>query len=949
MRNKDSKKNNRLKKQILLSLCLGAYLLIPQVGYTDPQLDHSLVYVNNSGVVTNNAGGGIISNANGLTVTNGQFSGYNFSNPSNNPALSVIGADYNNSNYTFTVLGSTFNNNIATVDRTSGGAGGAAISLRNANKVVITDTQFISNSFIDKQSSVNGAYGGAVGLQASDTTLTNVVFDGNSASSPSQVQGGAYYQSGGSINATNLVVKNNTASGSNAAENYIMGAGFSLWGVKDATFADSTIKSNTATISTAGLIYGGGMYARSDIWGYPNKNKNVNLTLTNVRFENNAITTSGIANSEAFGGGLYIKSDKNGNDPFVINGTFNDVTFTNNTATGNKAFGGAIYNLNSKLVFNISQDNLYSGNNVIGAGLNAKALGGFLYLDTQPGLQASATFTIAADKTLMIGNSSLAGLTDSTMDSIASTAGSVITKTGAGSMIVNSSLNDYQGEFNITAGLLALNRTLSPNSGTVNFNVSNNAQLQGAMNNNNGILDVKLNQGNWLITGDTSINSLAMNAGSTVNTTNDGNRNININIDTLNNYDQGGGELNLTVNTTAGTGDNLVINTINNTSAQINIHDINPKAGPSAPIAIFSTQQSAEEFAHLLNTSVATNSPIDGGILQYWPEYSVVPQGDRFAVQITGAQNNPNANPSTTAQTINQMNIADYQAWRLTNNDLAKRMGELRNSQEGGLWARIYGDESKGKGFTSQSTSIQVGVDKRKEINKGAQFLGFAVSHGDTDIDYNNITGSGDSSNTSIGLYQSTLYKDGHYLDIIYKAGRNDNNFQSINNLGQAFHGDYKNYGHSLITEFGQRHHLKAGWFVEPQSELTLGRINSSNYTINSVNGDISVSSPSKDMSTLRAGFTLGREFLNKDNKKDTFYVRALAAHEFSGNNTVHMSDALGQKLTMSESMQDTWYEWAIGGTKNFGKTNIYVDLEKVTSGKINSPWKANFGTRWDF
>ncbi|WP_068768864.1 hypothetical protein OH491_23010 [Termitidicoccus mucosus] len=137
-----------------------------------------------------------------------------------------------------------------------------------------------------------------------------------------------------------------------------------------------------------------------------------------------------------------------------------NVTFTGNTVSGR---GGAIDNWGGTVSINVT-----SGTHIEATG-NTAGTGGFLYAYAS----ALTTFNIEAGATLTIGD---AGETNKAIDSIASyNATAVLTKSGAGKLVLHADNSQFTGTFNIDAGAVeidggtashALNATLaSANAG----------------------------------------------------------------------------------------------------------------------------------------------------------------------------------------------------------------------------------------------------------------------------------------------------------------------------------------------------------------------------------------------------------------------------------------------------------------------------------------------------
>lgn len=197
-----------------------------------------------------------------------------------------------------------------------------------------------------------------------------------------------------------------------------------------------------------------------------------NAHMTGGSFDGNSVTQ---ANNQAYGGAMVVKSGT---------WTFENVAFNNNVAkaTGNNGYatGGAILvdittgiqengsNSVGKVIFDISKDMTYSGNRVVSEssdpgntyGWYAYTSGGFLFLDRA----SEGTFKIAEGSTLTLGLADSTGEDDSIASALPNSneqnpAYSTLTKTGAGTVQQNSSMDNYYGIFNVEEGTWNMAKT----------------------------------------------------------------------------------------------------------------------------------------------------------------------------------------------------------------------------------------------------------------------------------------------------------------------------------------------------------------------------------------------------------------------------------------------------------------------------------------------------------
>lgn len=280
-----------------------------------------------------------------VMITSVDFKNNTFTADRNYPIIGAVTANLD-AEQSLTITGSTFANNTVALTGTgsSGGSGGAAVSVKGQgenSQLTILDSTFSGNRYDDTEDAVNGAYGGAIGVQNASVTLNNVTLTGNTGDSGNQVQGGGYYQSVGSLNATQLKVTQNTVT---TSSNF-MGAGLVLWGTSG-SISDSEFTGNAATAD--GYALGGGLYLRGSRWG---GESDLQFNIADTTFSGNSLISK---SNDAQGGGLYVKGDEgnsnngtndgSGDKNGKVNVNLTDVTFDSNTVNGATASqGGALY------------------------------------------------------------------------------------------------------------------------------------------------------------------------------------------------------------------------------------------------------------------------------------------------------------------------------------------------------------------------------------------------------------------------------------------------------------------------------------------------------------------------------------------------------------------------------------------------------------------------------
>lgn len=273
--------------------------------------------------------------------------------------------------------------------------------------------------------------------------------------------------------------------------------------------------------------------------------------------------------------------------------------------------------------------------------------------------------------------------------------------------------------------------------------------------------------------------------------------------------------------------------------------------------------------------------------------------------------------------------------WRHEMNDLTKRMGELRDSPAGiGAWARLYGSEQEygKKNVTLRSTSVQVGED----YQIGEWTVGGAFSYTNGSVDY--AQGSGDADTYGFAAYGSWFAQNGMFLDLIAKYSRLSNDFEIADMKGSI-----DNNAYSFSAEFGWRFDLAKTVFIEPQVELTYGRILGDNAT---ASNNVRIEQEDFDSLLGRVGLRAG---FKCPNDRGTVYVRVSGVHDFKGESDVRYSSSKAS-TTVHDDIGGSWVEYALGANVNITpSTYTYVDLERTSGSDVKENWRWNIGLRTVF
>lgn len=346
---------------------------------------------------------------------------------------------------------------------------------------------------------------------------------------------------------------------------------------------------------------------------------------------------------------------------------------------------------------------------------------------------------------------------------------------------------------------------------------------------------------------------------------------------------------------------------------------------------IYNDSNKATELAQTVltndNKTIADTITTDEGIIS----------GSIFAnVNPDGTISNIVKNANTTNLAISDISSIALMTWRAENDDMNKRLGELRDSRgEHGIWARMTRGESEYHSITNQYNSYQLGYDEKLSTNPNWT-LGAALTYTDAESSFNK--GNAENKHKGFAVYGSYLGDDGSFVDLIAKYARLEHDFDVNSGVGS---GDYNTNGYSFSAEYGKRFNQDNGIWIEPQIQLTYGKIAAVNYQTKYAN----VYQDGMESLVGRLGFTLGKNI-----KAGNVYLRASYLYDFDGETEVKMSNDTAGSATYEQDLGGGWWEVGLGANINLSNaSHLYFDVEKTYGGDITTPWQWNAGVRWSF
>ena len=463
-------------------------------------------------------------------------------------------------------------------------------------------------------------------------------------------------------------------------------------------------------------------------------------------------------------------------------------------------------------------------------------------------------------------------------------------------------------------------------------------------NNNNhygNVSDFNMSYNNgaaWNMTDDSFVNNITLTNAGTVNVQNDVDK---FNADEVAMNDgiismQGDGQQ---VNVTNLTGESGTINT-NSLDNKMSIGTVSDSTSVTVngsgeiADAIYGGNATAQDLADVVTTG--TGDSEKSAASQITTDEGIIAGKITADVNADGEITNTVYTKNTTNVGISNLAAINLMTWRQENNDMNKRLGELRDSKgEHGVWARMVRGEAEYESIKNQYNYYQIGYDEKLSTDPNWT-VGMFLTRTEGNSTFR--TGSAENNHTGVGVYGSYLKDDGSFIDLVAKYARIDSDFNANGGVGS---GDYNTNGYSISAEYGKRFEQGNGFWIEPQIELTYGTVGAVDYT--SSNG-AKVRQEGMDSLVGRVGFSLG-----KDIKAGNIYARASYLYDFDGETEVTMSHS-GISDVYEQDLGGGWFEVGVGTNINLSDaTHLYFDVEKTYGGDVATPWQWSAGIRYSF
>ncbi|WP_080379866.1 autotransporter BapC [Bordetella pertussis] len=457
--------------------------------------------------------------------------------------------------------------------------------------------------------------------------------------------------------------------------------------------------------------------------------------------------------------------------------------------------------------------------------------------------------------------------------------------------------------------------------------IDSGAQWRGMTKTVNAL---RIEDGTWTVTGSSTVNSLHLQAGMVAYATpaeSDGEFK-HLRVKTL----SGSGLFEMNASADLSDGDLLVVS--DEASGQ---HKVLVRGAGTEPTGVESlTLVELPEGSQTKFTLANRGGVVDAGAFRY----RLTPDNGVWGLERT-SQLSAVANAALNTGGVG----AASSIWYAEGNALSKRLGELRlDPGAGGFWGRTFAqkqqlDNKAGRRFDQKVYGFELGADHAIAGQQGRWHVGGLLGYTRARRSFID-DGAGHTDSAHIGAYAAYVADNGFYFDSTLRASRFENDFTVTATDAVSVRGKYRANGVGATLEAGKRFTLHDGWFVEPQSEVSL--FHASGGTYRAAN-NLSVKDEGGTSAVLRLGLAAGRRIdLGKDRVIQP-YATLSWLQEFKGVTTVR-TNGYGLRTDLSGGRA----ELALGLAAALGRGHqLYTSYEYAKGNKLTLPWTFHLGYRY--
>lgn len=243
--------------------------------------------------------------------------------------------------------------------------------------------------------------------------------------------------------------------------------------------------------------------------------------------------------------------------------------------------------------------------------------------------------------------------------------------------------------------------------------------------------------------------------------------------------------------------------------------------------------------------------------------------------------------PTSFVEGLVSSRLAGHALWSagLSEDTLMTRLGEVRfrGVDSVGIWMRTrHGRAGLDEvyGFGMDTHHYQLGYDQDFMSYDGRVLWGGSLSWDEGRADLRR--GRARIRSFGAAFYRSQFFESGWYVDVLARIEYQRNKFENPDAGVGAWNGRLGQWGFSISGEAGRRVELGGGLFVQPEAQLTVGRLDDKGLTTS--NG-VSVETGAVNALVSRIGVKAGLRFADD---RGEVHAGADLLREWAGRDTVH-------------------------------------------------------------
>ncbi|WP_339525674.1 autotransporter outer membrane beta-barrel domain-containing protein [Pseudomonas sp. EL_65y_Pfl2_R96] len=587
--------------------------------------------------------------------------------------------------------------------------------------------------------------------------------------------------------------------------------------------------------------------------------------------------------------GLQIITDNTGVNASTV--TLNSTRVTGETGSaivlGSSGSAGTVANIEvlggSELIAGNGTLLQASNRSTANLKVDASALSGNVVADT-----GSTVALLMQNGASLDGN--LQNVTQTRLDTRSTLNGNVqaVAGTGATVSLDNGSVIhgnlDNVFSLSLNNGSTLTGDVLTDANGSV---VLDNASVLTGQINNSTHLNIN-NAAQWVLTGESTVQRLALNNGVVRMGTNEQFQQLNV------------GDLSgsgtFVMGTDLGNGNTDFLNVTGNASGQhrLQISATGTTPATAEPVRIGNIAAGDASF------SLGTRETVDAGTFVYRlakdgqglylsPDKETVSTSSNTALALAGsARSVSNAEMAMLNDQISDRGLS-------ARPDASLRAASDSNTTalSNSVWVRTYGnqtnvDNAYGDGYTQNQTGITGGADTLVELGGRSWVLGGFVGSSRTYMDLK-YGSSATVDSLNAGVYGSTFdVESGVFVNVMAKINQFDNKAKVTMSDGTRAKGDYKALGASGSVAVGKHIRLEDNYFVEPQVQVAAGATQSDSYRLD--NG-LQVKADTMRSLQGKVGVRGGRVITLDNGSLLEPSLSSAVNHEFVNTNEVKIND----------------------------------------------------------